>query len=64
MTHPDILKMERFGELNPSRKPRRIGECFYCGAPLFDNMTGIVRSVDGIFCDCDCCHENYEIYSL
>lgn len=60
MTHPDILTMERFGELEPIREPRQIGECCYCGAPLYENMTELAESTDALFCDMDCCHAYYE----
>ncbi len=64
MTHPDILKMERFGELEPTAQPRRIGECSYCGTLLYDHMGEVLESTDGLFCDMDCCHSYYEIRSL
>lgn len=64
MTHPDILKMERFGEAEPTPEPRRIGECGYCGAPLYDHMAELAESADGLFCDLECCHSYYEICSL
>lgn len=64
MTHPDILKMERFGELESAPQPRRIGECSYCGNLLYDHMGEIMESTDGMFCDIDCCHSYYEIRSL
>ncbi|MEE1013450.1 MAG: hypothetical protein U0L92_03950 [Clostridia bacterium] len=61
MTHPDILKMERFGTLNPDVTPRKIGECHYCGESLYDDMPELTESKDGLFCDMACCHEYYEI---
>ncbi len=64
MTHPDILKMERFGELETAAEPKRIGECNYCGAILYDSMTEMTESADGLFCDVDCCHSYYEIRIL
>ena len=64
MTHPDILKMERFGGLNPNTVPRIIGECQYCGTELYDDMPELVKSADGLFCEMDCCHEYYGIRSL
>ncbi len=64
MTHPDILKLERFGELEPAAEPRQIGECGYCGSPIYDHMTELAQSADSLFCDMDCCHEYYEIHAL
>ncbi len=64
MTHPDILKMERWGELSPTPEPRRIGECSYCGGLLYDQMENLVAAADGMFCDMDCCHSYYEIREL
>lgn len=61
MTHPDILKMERYGALEAVEEPRRIGECLFCGASLYDQMTDWVESAEGLFCDLDCCHSYYEI---
>ncbi|MBR5152114.1 MAG: hypothetical protein IKW60_01100 [Clostridia bacterium] len=61
MTDPDILKMERFGTLNPSVLPRRIGTCLYCDSPLYDDMPELTESTDGMFCDLTCCHEHYGI---
>ncbi len=64
MTHPDILKMERLGDLNYLSEPRRIGECSYCGGLLYDRMDHLVAAADGMFCDMDCCHSYYEIREL
>lgn len=64
MTHPDILKMERLGELDYSPEPRRVGECSYCGGLLYDRMDHLVAAADGMFCDMDCCHSYYEIREL
>lgn len=61
MTHPDILKMERFGNLNPNAMPRKTGTCLYCGEALYDDMPELTQSMDGLFCDLSCCHEYYEI---
>jgi hypothetical protein len=61
MTDPDILKMERFGTLNPDAQIRKVGECLYCGEALYDDMPEIMESTDGKFCDLACCHEYYEI---
>lgn len=61
MTHPDILKMERFGNLNPDAMPRKVGECLYCGEALYDDMPELTESTDGMFCDLACCHEYYAI---
>lgn len=61
MTHPDILKMERFGNLNPNIAPRKTGVCLCCDAVLYDDMPEAIQSRDGNFCDPDCCREYYEI---
>lgn len=64
MTHPDIEKMERFGTLNPNRIPQLAGFCAECGTELWDDMPELVQSVDGMFCDMECCHEYYRIKVL
>lgn len=64
MTHPDILKMERFGELDPMDSSIPMGKCVYCGEYLYHNQTELTESIDGFFCDLDCCHKYYEIQSL
>ncbi|MBQ2614805.1 MAG: hypothetical protein IJB80_05715 [Clostridia bacterium] len=61
MTHPDILKMERFGSLNPNDLPRKVGVCLCCGEALYDDMPDLTESTDGLFCDMACCHEHYGI---
>lgn len=61
MTHPDILKMERFGELYPTESARQVGFCLYCGQILFEDSPELTFSQDGSFCDMDCCHGYYEI---
>lgn len=64
MTHPDIDRMERFGTMHPRYVPRYAGTCAECGAELWDDMPELAESVDGIFCDMDCCHKYYEIKTL
>lgn len=61
MTHPDIVKMEKFGCLDPETPLRRIGNCLCCGEELYDDGLALVESTDGIFCSLACCHEYYEI---
>ncbi len=61
MTHPDILITERFGYVDYPKNAVKIGECHYCGANLYDDNIESVESIDGRFCDIDCCHEFYEI---
>ncbi len=58
LTHPDILDAEIHGCDN--RESRKIGECTYCEADLFDDED-IIESCDGMFCDMECCCEYYEI---
>lgn len=64
MTHPDIIKMERFGTLDPRSIPKLAGFCAECGTELWDNSPELVKSVDGLFCDIECCHEYYQIKTL
>ena len=63
MTHPDIVRMERLGRLNPEAPVQWIDTCQYCGAELYDDGLAMVESTDGRFCDMDCCHGYYEIHS-
>ncbi len=60
MTHPDIEKIEKLGCLNPTDYAV-IGDCRYCGSPLYDDGFEHTKSMDGLFCDIDCCHEFYSI---
>lgn len=61
MTHPDILRMEKFGELYPAEENVAIGKCLYCGEMIYDGDPVYAESIDGFFCDIDCCHNFYEI---
>lgn len=55
MTHPDILTMEKFGELEPMRDGRQIGECRCCGAPLYRRYNpNIVFEDNNVFCNAQC----------
>lgn len=62
MTHPDILKMEKFGSLNPSESTETLGLCAECGAivtsdfPCFENRDG------DIFCDIECVKNYYGLH--
>lgn len=60
MTHPDILTTERLGSLYHEDSAEKIGECLYCEATVYDSADA-VESVDGLFCDMECCHEYYGI---
>lgn len=64
MTHPDIIRMERFGTPYPMELSEKTGECIYCKADVYDDNTEAVRSCDGLFCDEDCCREYYEIRKI
>ena len=64
MTHPDILAMERFGELHPGNDEERVGYCEECGRPIYDDQGDYWRCrAEGIFfCseDCLCSHFGLE----
>lgn len=64
MTHPDILKMEKDGCLDPIQSFNKVGECHYCGENLYDDSVELVESIDGKFCHMDCCLEFYEIHHI
>lgn len=55
MTHPDILQMEKFGEMCPKEAK---AECAYCGQAITDEYgSGKIRC--GLrFCDREC-FDNY-----
>ena len=61
MTHPDILRMEKFGELYPAEENVAMGKCLYCGEMIYSSDLEYTESIDGVFCDMDCCHNYYEI---
>lgn len=61
MTHPDIIKTERFGSLYPNYKPETVGSCLFCGEDVYDDMPDSVKSRDGVFCDTECCRRYYDI---
>lgn len=60
MTHPDILKMERYGFIGKARKPQYLGECKNCGSVLTDEYE-CHTSKDGLFCSRECIDKYYEI---
>ena len=63
MTHPDIIKAEIFGKCSPYDIEEYLGDCTYCGQPVYDDGEA-VQSTDGLFCDMDCCCEYYEITGI
>lgn len=60
MTHPDILQMERFGEL-PLYEPEpvKIGTCEHCGEDITDEYIYITDRDGNKFCCDDCFMEFY-----
>ncbi len=61
MTHPDILKMERYGELYPTAEAAYEYECEFCGDVLQTGATAYVCAEldeDKVFC-CKSCFANY-----
>lgn len=60
MTHPDILTVEKFGNLYRERAAEKIGCCLYCDEAVYDSGEA-VESKDGLFCNMDCLSEFYEI---
>ena len=61
MTHPDILKMEKYGELYPTAEPVYEYECEFCGDILQTGDTAYVcdeLDEDKVFC-CKDCFERY-----
>ena len=61
MTHPDILKMERFGLLDAD-KPEIIGECAVCGLELDDDHEYLTQNNgEALFCSTECALEYNDI---
>ena len=53
MTHPDILRTEKYGELKPEPKPITKGKCIECHYPIYDD-DDCFRTPDGLVCySCD-----------
>lgn len=64
MTHPDILKAERFGSLNANELIHILGECECCGTPVTDECESY-RDRDGrAFCSMDCVNTYYGIETV
>lgn len=63
MTHPDIIAAEIFGGYPPRDDAEKIGVCTFCEENIFDGFDA-VESVDGMFCNMDCCCEYYEIRKI
>ncbi len=63
MTHPDIIATERLGGIRHTKAAAKIGVCLYCENAVYDDSSEVMESVDGMFCDMDCCCEYYEIRS-
>ncbi len=69
MTHPNILTMEKFGELETVRDERQIGECRCCGAPLYRKYNpNIVFEDNAVFCNTHCrraymCSDGFAVLS-
>ncbi|HIV85428.1 MAG TPA: hypothetical protein H9900_01305 [Candidatus Monoglobus merdigallinarum] len=62
MTHPDIKHFERYGCTKSGLDADRpIGVCLFCGAEIFPDGHGYVKSFDGLFCSTECCYSYYEI---
>lgn len=60
MTHPDILKMERLGELQHDKVN---AECAYCGQAITEQQYGSGKIRCGLrFCDREC-FEDYFGYT-
>ena len=56
MTHPNIEKMEKFGEMYPKEAK---AECAYCGQAIAEEQYGSGKIRCGLrFCDREC-FENY-----
>ena len=61
MTHPDILKVEKYGELYPTAETVYEYECKFCGDTLQTGDTAYVcdeLDEDKVFC-CKDCFERY-----
>ncbi len=60
MTHPDILKMEKFGEMYLP-EVHMLGRCAACGQAITDEYT-YCKNKDGfVFCDLECAKIFYGI---
>lgn len=60
MTHPDILKVERWGCVYPLPEPKIVGQCEQCKGNITNDFE-YYESKDGLFCCDDCIKEYYDI---
>ena len=67
MTHPDILKMERFGTLEPEEEEEKIvGKCACCGEDVFDDCVHVRECIPGdkFFCSKECVYEYFNLEEM
>lgn len=59
MTHPDIKYVEKYGYPEAALNHGNcIGKCLLCGN-LITEQEHHVESIDGVFCNMDCCMTYY-----
>lgn len=63
MTHPDILKMERLGEIYPP-KVHMLGRCAACGQAIYDDEICWEADTGELFCERDCIDRYYGIKEI
>lgn len=63
MTHPDILKIERWGYKYHPPKIKLVGECEQCKQNITDDYE-YYESRDGLFCSDDCLQKYYDIVHI
>lgn len=61
MTHPDILKTERFGYGYMDKEEKPIGRCAGCGEDVYESYEHYTLQGDIFFCSEECLFEKLNI---